>query len=576
MNLIFLFLAIEIFSGLITFNFYKKAGRQAWEAFVPFYRVVILLKIIERPWWWVILCYLPVVGNVMAVVVVFELLHVFNYRKLFHTFLAILTFGLYLGYLNFTAELKYVGRDFQDIRRHVSELVASLIFAVVAATVIRAYTFEAFTIPTPSMEKSLMVGDFLFVSKLQYGSRPPLTPLSLPLVHNKIPFTQSFKEFGYDSYLDWPQLPYWRFPKFSDVERGDPVVFNYPAEDIRPINMEGKVRPIDKREHYVKRCVAIPGDTLRVIDGKVNVDGKELEMPFRVNPQISYFVRSKGPLNGKMLKEKYDINFLTPRQQQEMGDGGAAMTLMENQATGEYSYQMNIPEKQLEAFKNEPNVKMVYPLIGRKNLADYPEDVPAFLKDTLYARAFNADLNDIGLRRFVTDADLFPNPKPIGSSPFIFKWTRDNYGPLYIPKEGATIKLNKENLYKYNRIITAYEHNILEVKGGKVYINGAETNTYTFKQGYYWMMGDNRHASDDSRYWGFVPEDHIVGKPVFIWMSYDKFGDGLMDKIRFDRVFTTVSGDGPRTSYFWPFVVVVVLIYGFNKWNKKRKQKAEA
>lgn len=570
MDLILLFLAIEFFSGIITYNFYVKSGHKAWEAFIPVYRVVILHRIIGRPWWWTILWYLPVVGNVMAIVVIFELLHVFNYRKLIHTILAIATLGLYLAYLNFTAELKYVGRDFQEIRRHVSELVASLIFAVVAATVIRAYTFEAFTIPTPSMEKSLMVGDFLFVSKLQYGSRPPLTPISLPLVHNKIPFTT------FDSYTDWPQLPYWRFPKISEVERGDAVVFNYPAEDIRPINMEGKVRPIDKREHYVKRCVGIPGDTLAIVDGEVNVDGKTLDMPFRANPQTSYYVRSKGPLNGKMLKEKFDINFLTPQEQQQRGEGGAAMALMANPESGEYSYQINIPAQQLEEFRQMPNVKVVYPFIAPKSPSEIPASTPGFLKDTLYPRAFQTDITNTGLRRFVTDPDLFPNPTPVGSAPFAFKWTRDNYGPLYIPQEGATIKLNKDNLYKYSRIITAYEHNTLEVKNGKVFINENETDSYTFKQGYYWMMGDNRHASDDSRYWGFVPEDHIVGKPVFIWMSYDKFGDGLADKIRFDRVFTTVGGDGPRNSYFWPFVVVVVLIWGGNKWYKKRKQKAEA
>lgn len=549
MNLLILFLAIEIFSGIVTFNFYKQAGRQVWEAFIPIYRIVIMLKIIERPWWWTILCYLPVVGNVMAIVVIFELLHVFNFRKLYHTILAVVTFGLYLGYLNFTQKLEYVGRDIQDMRRYVSELVASLIFAVVAATVIRAYTFEAFTIPTPSMEKSLMVGDFLFVSKIHYGSRPPLTPLAVPLVHNKIPFT------SLDSYFDWPQLPYWRFPKITDVQRYDPVVFNYPAEDIRPINMEGKVRPIDKREHYVKRCVGIPGDTLTIVDGVVYTNGEHEAMPDRANPQFSYFVETNGvDFNAKILKERFDINYVTRQQQQATGEYGA-VTRVDNNL-----YIINIPSEALEGFKNLPNIVSVTQINGKRNMDEYPEDTPPMLM-RLYQQYPSLGVNQ----------DIFPNPK--NGDKVIYKWSRDNYGPLYMPKAGDKIQLNEDTYLKYSRAITAYEGNTLERNGDQFVLNGDVANEYTFKQGYYWMMGDNRHASDDSRYWGFVPEDHIVGKPVFIWMSYDKFANGIK-KIRFDRVFTTVNGEGKRVSYFIPFLIVVAGIYGFNTYRKRKKAKA--
>lgn len=549
MNLLILFLAIEIFSGIVTFNFYKQAGRQAWEAFVPIYRIVIMLKIIERPWWWTILCYLPVVGNVMAIVVIFELLHVFNFRKLYHTILAVVTFGLYLGYLNFTQKLEYVGRDIQDMRRYVSELVASLIFAVVAATVIRAYTFEAFTIPTPSMEKSLMVGDFLFVSKIHYGSRPPLTPLAVPLVHNKIPFT------SLDSYFDWPQLPYWRFPKITDVQRYDPVVFNYPAEDIRPINMEGKVRPIDKREHYVKRCVGIPGDTLTIVDGVVYTNGEHEAMPDRANPQFSYFVETNGvDFNAKILKERFDINYVTRQQQQATGEYGAVNRVDNN------LYVINIPNEALEGFKQLPNIVSVTQIIGKRNMDEYPESTPPMLM-RLYQQYPSLGVNQ----------DIFPNPK--NGDKVIYKWSRDNYGPLYMPKAGDKIQLNEDTYLKYSRAITAYEGNTLERNGDQFVLNGEVATEYTFKQGYYWMMGDNRHASDDSRYWGFVPEDHIVGKPVFIWMSYDKFAEGIK-KIRFDRVFTTVNGEGKRVSYFIPFLIVVAGIYGFNTYRKRKKAKA--
>ena len=548
-ELILLFFALELYSGLITFKFYEAAGRKSWEAFVPVYRTVVLLKIIERPWWWVILFYLPVVGNVMAVVLIFELLHVNNFRPLKHTIYAILTLGLYLGYLNFTQKLDYVGRDIQDIRRHVSELAASLIFAIVAATAIRAYTFEAFTIPTPSMEKSLMVGDFLFVSKFHYGSRPPVTPLALPLVHNKIPFT------GIDSYVDWIRLPYWRFLKFKDVERGDAVVFNYPAEDIRPINMDGKVRPIDKREHYVKRCVGIPGDTLRIIDRKVMIGSSPLEMPERAIPQWSYYVQTNGmDFNSKMLKEKFDINYLTRKQQADKGEQGAVITLTQNE------YMITIPSNALEEFKKLPNVVEVLPIEGKADMSEYSADLPENLK-RLYQ---NYEM----LR---ANSDIFPNPKELKQP--VYKWSRDNFGPLWLPAAGSTIPLNKDNFLKYRRAITAYEGNELEEVDGSYLLNGEPADSYTFAQGYYWMMGDNRHSSDDSRYWGLVPEDHIVGKPVFIWMSYDKHAEG-MNKIRFDRVFTVVHGEGPGRSYFWPFVVVVGLIYFGKRFYNRRKEKA--
>ena len=380
-----------------------------------------------------------------------------------------------------------------------------------------------------------------------------MTPLSLPLVHNKIPLTGLFSApFGFDSYTDWPQLPYWRFPKISDVERGDPVVFNYPAEDIRPINMEGKVRPIDKREHYVKRCVGIPGDTLRITDGKVTVSGKTLEIPYRANLQTSYYVETNGmDFNSKTLKEKFDINYI------KGSEGEGEVTHLSGFDPNVYI--INISDSAITEFKTLPNLVHVTPLVGKTDMAEY-SNIPEKLMQ-LYMQ----------IPTFGVNQDLFPNPKEGGK--LIYKWSRDNYGPLYIPNAGDVIELNRDNLYKYSRIITAYEHNTLEVKDGKVLINGSPAETYTFKQGYYWMMGDNRHASDDSRYWGFVPEDHIVGKPVFIWMSYDKFGEGLK-KIRFDRVFTTVSGDGPRTSYFFPFLIVVAGIYGFNYWRKKKKKEA--
>ncbi len=550
-DLLIYLIAAPIVFGLFTYNFYTAAGRQAWEAFIPFYGTYVLLKIIQRPWWWIILVYMPVVGNVMSVVLTFELLHVFGFRKLKYTIYSVLTFYTYLAYLNFTEKLKYVDRDHKDIRKHVSELGASIIFAIVAATAIRAFTFEAFTIPTSSMEKSLMVGDFLFVSKMHYGIRPPMTPLALPLVHNRIPLTK-----GIESYSELIRLPYMRIPKFMEVKRNDPVVFNYPAEDIRPINMEGEVRPIDKREHYVKRCLAIPGDTLRIEDGQVYVNGQKNELPFRANPQTSYFVKTNGiDFNAKELKERFDINYLKNPHQL----GGDVQTL-----GGSPNLRIiNVPESAVEEFKNLPNVVSFEPIIAKRDISEYDKYLSPELK-SLYVQ-YPAE--------FMVSPDIFPNPK--NSNTIIYKWTRDNYGPIYMPQEGDVIPLNKDSWYRYHRIITAYEGNTLELKGDQFILNGEPATEYTFKQGYYWMMGDNRHASDDSRYWGYVPEDHVVGKPVFIWMSYDKFGSGLK-KLRTDRIFTTVNGEGPRQSYFWHVLITVLAIYFVNAQIKKRKAKKAA
>ncbi|MGB0176870.1 MAG: signal peptidase I [Owenweeksia sp.] len=537
-------LAVEFFAGLISWKFYKKAGYPAWGAFVPIYNTYLLTKIIQRPGWWVILFYIPIVGNVMGVVAVYELLHVFNYRKLKYTFYTLLTGGLYLAYLNYSEKLNYVGRDDKNIRKHVSELAASLIFAIVAATIIRTFTFEAFTIPTPSMEKSLMVGDFLFVSKIQYGSRLPMTPLCLPLVHNRIPGTDI------PSYLDWVELPYVRLPKINDVQRLDPVVFNYPMESDKPV---------DKREHYVKRCVAVPGDTLQIVDGQVLINNQKQQMPDRALPQFSYYVEFKGQgFSPRLLKEQFDIDpdayYIINNKGLRAQDNGSG-----NEGFQAFAYIMTIPTHQLEKFKAQPNLVQVIRLNSYREIKDFPSNSPATLVRHLYNYGYLAT------------SQIFPNPAHGGDS-LDFKWTRDNYGPIYMPRAGDKVELDRQNFLKFRRIIEVYEGNTLEVRNDQYFINGQATKEYTFKQGYYWMMGDNRHNSLDSRYWGYVPADHIVGKPVFIWMSWDKFADGIRNQIRTKRVFTTVSGKGERVSYFWYFIGVVILIYGFNYFRKRRKE----
>jgi signal peptidase I len=527
---LFFFLGYFFFFGLISFRYLVAAGRQPWEALLPVYNVYVMIRVIERPWWWLILVLLPGVGNVMMIVILYELLHVFRLGTLKNILITIFTVGLYMAYLSFAEELQYQGRDIKHMRKHVSELLASIIFAVVAASIIRAYTFEAFTIPTPSMEKSLMVGDFLFVSKIEYGVRMPLTPFAVPLVHNRLPFSEI------NSYLDVPQLPYLRLPALDPIKRNDPVVFNYPAEDIRPINMEGELRPIDKREHYVKRLIGMPGDTLAIRTGEVYINGAPNELPDRARPQLSYLVQTNGvDLSREVLKKEFNINLAQAVKQRRMG----------NTAGGQMSpdlYLMDVPLDQVQALAKLPNVNRVEPYRYEPNQAN----------------------------------PVFPNPHHTDS--LVYDWSRDNYGPLLIPRKGMTVALNEDHYYKFHRLITAYEgHRLKRQADGGYLLDGQPADSYTFEQDYYFMMGDNRHSSDDSRFWGYVPADHIVGKPVFIWMSYDGYADSLLDRIRYERVFTLVSGEGERTSYFWPFVGLVVIGWGLNYYRKKRRgQKAQA
>lgn len=543
-NLWLAFTILEVLSALVTWKFFVAAGRKPWEAFIPIYNTYVLTRIIERPWWWTILMYVPVVGNVMGIVIVFELLHVFNYRKLSHTIYTILTAGLYLGYLNYTGDLKFVGRDIKNMRKHVSELGASLIFAIVAATIIRTFTFEAYTIPTPSMEKSLMVGDFLFVSKMHYGSRMPMTPLSIPLVHNRVPLLPNVK-----SYSELIRLPYFRFPKFESINRMDAVVFNYPAEDERPV---------DKRENYVKRCLAIPGDSLKIVDRQVYINGEKQELPERANPQWSYYVSTQGlDFNAKQLKKDFDINYVKGPELRKSGGQSDVYLVNQGQNVNEYLFN-SISQDKLDEFKKLPQVTRVIPIESRTD-GQYPKDTPQWL--LRYYRSNTGPSNDI-----------FPNPV---HGKLAYRWTRDNYGPVYIPKKGDVISFNEDSYYRYQRIIRVYEGNDLVVDGETFLLNGEPASEYTFKQNYYWMMGDNRHNSLDSRYWGYVPEDHIVGKPVFIWMSYDKY-QPLSKAIRTERVFTVVHGDGPRQSYFFHFLIAVALFYTGSYFYKRRKKEKAA
>ena len=348
----------------------------------------------------------------------------------------------------------------------------AIIFAVIAATILRTFLIEAYTIPTSSMEKSLLIGDFLFVSKISYGPRVPNTPLSFPLVHHTLPLTKNTP-----AYLKWIKLNYHRMKGLGKIERNDCVVFNYPADDkLHP------ERPVDKKENYIKRCVGIPGDVIDIKNSELFVNGEKQNISDKIKNQFRYYVKTDGTLFSQKILNKYNIY-----EGQMLSKNG--------------DYELILSNQSYEAIRRFTFVKKVERVIKSKGIKTNSSEL------------------------------IFPNDK--------FNWNLDNFGPITIPSKGITIKININNIEIYRRVIETYESNILEVINNKILINGLESNSYTFKMDYYWMMGDNRHNSLDSRYWGFVPEDHVVGKALFIWMSWDKNKKGI-NKIRWNRLFNAV------------------------------------
>jgi signal peptidase I len=656
--LILMWLGIRVGLGL----FFKKAHHAFWKAFIPVYSTLIWLDLIKRPKWWLVLTFIPVINLVLGIGMIVELLNVFGKRTLGQHVMAALFGYLFLPYYGSQTDLKYVGIvDYKKTgKSKTREWGEAIFFAVIAATIIRTFTIEAFQIPSSSMEKTLLTGDFLFVSKLHYGAKSPQTPLALPFMHHSMPFG------GLPAYLDWIELPYFRLPAFQDIKRKDIVVFNYPREDYRPS---------DKREHYIKRCVAIAGDTLQVTDGVVKINNDIQELP--ETAQHSRLLITNNYDRAVNWGFENDLN----------------MSDFQIDSIGYRQWRIicHISEKD-------------YSKLTKKSWISIPTDYKGALNEKMGMPGggypFKYGLNQINNYR---------KRNKIDSS--LLVWNKDFYGPIYIPKKGRTIKLNTKNIILYERVINAYEkkqivgletlienYNFIkeiqskEFKFGKrsssaitydlnnthstqkfmeavkrnfhhqeltLYLeywadqfymrtyfsehrnyerdvfkeldskltafieeNGQKeidwilnqfkifnkdwsskesipaisnyiqknsslymvddviTNEYTFEQDYFFMMGDNRHASADSRAWGFVPQDHIVGKAVFVWLSMDpdfpSWGD-IGKKVRWNRLCSFVSRDGMSRSYLWEFLIGGIILWGANKWWKHRtlKKKSE-
>jgi len=594
-----LILVLASFFGLS--KLFAKAGIEGWKAWVPIYNFYVLAKLLEKPWWWCLIMIVPGVNILMYGVYGFNVARAFNKPSNQDLLFASILPYIFFVKIGFDDTAKFVGLSKFKIEpsKIIKNWVDPIIFAVIAASIIRGYFIEAFTIPTSSLEKSLMVGDFLFVNKFAYGPKLPQTPLSFPFAHHTLPFSETKK-----SYLEWIKLPYFRLPGFGHVKNGEIVVFNYPDGDTvavgdqnssyyelvrqiagammredttaghparaksfyqrnaweylhNPDNVSpwtGKkvgdivARPVDKREHYVKRCVAIAGDKFEVRDGEIYINDVKQAMP--ENAQHFYDVKCSSRVFGDEMT--------MPNGRPSLSN----LTLLD----------------QLDIYANEVGIdaeskdSVVYRLNMPQHVADQVKQLQGVVSVT---RKNDAKGN--------YESTVFPHTPS-------YAWNNDNFGPLLLPKAGMTIPIDTHNVCLYEKVMNTYDDGIHQVtkQGGQVLYDGKPISSYTFKQDYYFMVGDNRHNSADSRSWGMVPYDHIVGSPFFVWFSMkyaennpisgksvtgSLFKNSKEGKFRWERFLCYVK-DGTLHSVKIPFILIVLAIWGFSKWNSRRKLKS--
>lgn len=534
-------LILSVLMGISTWKLFKKLGYSPLFAFIPFYNYFIILKETKHPKWWAILSYLPIVGPIMMSVFHIYLMKKFGKSLFQHQLLTVILPFIYMATVNYSKDVEiedenelFLTEEEKNAKKK-DTFLGSITFAVVFATIIHVFVTQPFGIPTGSMERTLLVGDFLFVNKWSYGYRMPMRPVAIPFLQGTIMDTGQPNNPKDDpkSYVDAVKLPYTRILQFSKPQKNDVVVFNYPQDSVHTA--------IDRKDPYVKRCVAIAGDTFEMRAGRLFVNGKPETILGDQEVQHGYLVTTGSQLDIPALYNTY--GFL-PVQEQQTQTGFV------------YGFQ-GLTDKTAKEIKELPQV------------IDMKENVmPKGEASIAYKNEERTKID--------TTQSIFPVNKP---------WNQDWYGPVRIPKKGDVVTINKETLPMYRWIISEYEHNSVSVNGDQILINGKPEASYTIKQDYYMMVGDNRDASLDARFFGFVPEENIVGKPMFTWMSVQgAFKDSGSSyqapfKIRWERMFkATNTGEANKTSYWWIAAMILILFFGweyFMKLFKKKKTEDE-
>ena len=537
-------LVLSVLLGLSSFKLYQKMGYKGWEAFIPFYNYYIILKEVEEPKWWVVLVYVPIIGPIMMTVFHLFLMKKFGRTTFLEQLLTAILPFIYLGYTSYFQPNKVDRFAVDDAKAKKETFVGSITFAVVFATIVHAFVTQPFAIPTGSMERTLLVGDFLFVNKWSYGYRMPMRPVALPFLQGTIMDTGEKGNPKDDpkSYVDAIKLPYLRIGEFKKPQKNDIVVFNYPGDSVHTA--------IDRKDPYVKRCVAVGGDVVEMRAGRLFINGQPEKLMGDAEVQHSYIVYTRSEIDKDYLWK--NLAYLPIEDEGSTPEG-----------THYYQFQ-GLTDNLLAQIKQIPEFIKAEEVIAKKGeaaISYYPA------KDENGNYINDGTGHALRSKKLDVSQSIFPVNKP---------WNPDWYGPLTIPKKGDVITLTQDNLPEYKKLITEYEGNTLEYKGGKFFINGTQTDKYTVKQDYYFMMGDNRDASLDARFFGFVPETNIVGSPMFTWLSWQGVFDEGPKKIRWERMFkATNTGEKNKTSYWWIAAIILILFFGWEyiiSFFKKKKE----
>ena len=530
---------LSILMGISTWKLFKKMGYNPIFAFVPFYNYFIIQKETDHPKWWIIMAYLPIVGTIMMTVFHLFLMKHFGKSSFVQKILTIILPFVYMATVNYSKDAE-VEKEFYLTEEEKEEgkkesFLGSITFAVVFATIVHVFFTQPFGIPTGSMERTLLVGDFLFVNKWSYGFRMPMRPVAIPFLQGTIMDTGEKGNPKDDpkSYIDAVKLPYARILQFKKPQKNDIVVFNYPQDSVHTA--------IDRKDPYVKRCVAVAGDVMEFRAGRLFINGK---------PEITLGDQQKQHKFVAITGSQLDI----PALYKTYG----FLPVHEEQTQNGYSYDFQgLTDQTAKEIKALPQIIEMKEHVWDKDSGAVSYKINAMR--TAYTKTVD------------TTQSIFPINK---------KWNQDWYGPLKIPTKGDIVALNQETLPEYRWIISEYEHNKLENKNGKIFVNGQETTQYTIKQDYYMMIGDNRDASLDARFFGFVPEENIVGSPMFTWLSIQgAFKDTSSSyqapwKIRWDRMFKgTNTGEANKTSYWWVAAILLLLFFGWDFFVKLFKKK---